>query len=138
MFAGKGKNLSTYLGKLGRFSRVVPRALQTGAPLCERVPVTICAHPPMTNMTVQLTTSFTLTTSTGTSTSTRALPNFDAICVLSLGTRDRSRLLPDHFAIQQLLCNVVIGLNPCEREDRQLVCFDVDISCKVENEGEYV
>ena len=92
----------------------------------------------MTNMTVQLTTSFTLTTSTGTSTSTRALPNFDAICVLSLGTHDRSRLLPDHFAIQQLLCNVVIGLNPCEQEDRQLVCFDVDISCKVENEGEYV
>ena len=138
MFAGKERNLSTYLGKLGRFSRVVPLALQNGAPLCEQAPLTICAHPPTTNMTVQLTTSFTLTTSTGTSTSTRALPYSDTIRVLSSGARDGSRLSPDRFAIWQLSCNVVVGLNPCKREDKQLVCFEVDISCKVENEGECV
>ena len=89
-------------------------------------------------MTVQLTTSFTLTTGTGTSTSTRALPYSDAIRVLSSGVRDGSRLSPDCFAIRQLSCNVIVGLNPCEWEDKQRVCFEVDISCKVENEGECV
>lgn len=58
----------------------------------------------------------------------RALPYADGICVLSSRARDGSRLSPDRFAIQRLSCNVVVGLNPCEREDKQLVCFDVDIS----------
>jgi len=58
----------------------------------------------------------------------RALPYADGIRVLSSRARDGSRLSPDRFAIQQLSCNVLVGLNPCEREDKQLVCFDVDIS----------
>ena len=58
----------------------------------------------------------------------RALPYADGIRVLSSRARDGSRLSPDRLAIQRLSCNVVVGLNPCEREDRQLVCFDVDIS----------
>ena len=58
----------------------------------------------------------------------RALPYADGIRVLSSRARDGSRLAPDRFAIQQLSCNVVVGLNPCEREDKQLACFDVDIS----------
>jgi dihydroneopterin aldolase / 2-amino-4-hydroxy-6-hydroxymethyldihydropteridine diphosphokinase / dihydropteroate synthase len=58
----------------------------------------------------------------------RALPYADGIHVLSSRARDGSRLVPDHFAIQQLSCNVIVGLNQCEREDEQLVCFDVDIS----------
>ena len=58
----------------------------------------------------------------------RALPYADGIRVLSSRARDGSRLAPDRFAIQQLSCNVIVGLNQCEREDEQLVCFDVDIS----------
>ena len=58
----------------------------------------------------------------------RALPYADGIRVLSSRARDGSRLALDRFAIQRLSCNVVVGLNPCEREDKQLVCFDVDIS----------
>jgi dihydroneopterin aldolase / 2-amino-4-hydroxy-6-hydroxymethyldihydropteridine diphosphokinase / dihydropteroate synthase len=58
----------------------------------------------------------------------RALPYADGIRVLSSRARDGSRLAPDRFAIQQLSCNVIVGLNQCEREDKQLVCFDVDIS----------
>ena len=58
----------------------------------------------------------------------RALPYADGIRVLSSRARDGSRLAPDRFAIQQLSCNVIVGLNRCEREDKQLVCFDVDIS----------
>ena len=66
----------------------------------------------------------------------RALPYADAIRVLSSRARDGSRLSPDCFAIQQLSCNVVVGLNPCEREDKQLVCFDVDISSIFASEPE--
>ena len=58
----------------------------------------------------------------------RALPYADGIRVLSSRARDGSRLAPDRFSIQQLSCNVIVGLNQCEREDKQLVCFDVDIS----------
>ncbi|KAH9990247.1 Dihydropteroate synthase [Russula compacta] len=58
----------------------------------------------------------------------RALPYADGIRVLSSRARDGTRLAPDRFSIQQLSCNLVVGLNPCEREDKQLVCFDVDIS----------
>ena len=64
----------------------------------------------------------------------RALPYADAIRVLSSRARDGSRLSPDRFAIQQLSCNVVVGLNPCEREDKQLVCFDVDITSALTSE----
>ena len=58
----------------------------------------------------------------------RALPYADGIRVFSSRARDGSRLVPDRFAIQQLSCNVIVGLNQCEREDEQLVCFDVDMS----------
>ena len=53
------------------------------------------------------------------------LPYGNAICVISSQAHDRSRLSLDRFAIWQLSCNNVIGLNPCEREDKQLVCFNV-------------
>lgn len=64
----------------------------------------------------------------------RALPYADAIRVLSARARDGSRLEPDRFAIQQLSCNVVVGLNRCEREDKQLVCFDVDMASALTSE----
>ncbi|KAH9000544.1 Dihydropteroate synthase [Lactarius hatsudake] len=44
------------------------------------------------------------------------------------GVLDGSRLAPDRLSIQRLSCNLIVGLNPCEREDKQLVYFDVDIS----------
>lgn len=58
----------------------------------------------------------------------RALPYADGIRVVSSRARDGSRLAPDRIAIQRLSCNVIVGLNQCEREDKQLVCFDVDMS----------
>jgi dihydroneopterin aldolase/2-amino-4-hydroxy-6-hydroxymethyldihydropteridine diphosphokinase/dihydropteroate synthase len=57
----------------------------------------------------------------------RAIPYADAVRVLSSRARDGSRLASEHFSIQRLACNVIVGLNPCEREDKQLVCFDVDV-----------
>ena len=58
----------------------------------------------------------------------RALPYADGVRVLSSRARDGSRLASERFSIQRLACNVIVGLNPCEREDKQLVCFDVDLS----------
>jgi dihydroneopterin aldolase / 2-amino-4-hydroxy-6-hydroxymethyldihydropteridine diphosphokinase / dihydropteroate synthase len=58
----------------------------------------------------------------------RALPYAEGIRILSSRARDGSRLIPDRFSIQRLSCNLVVGLNPCEREDKQLVYFDVDVS----------
>ena len=57
----------------------------------------------------------------------RATPYADAVRVLSSRARDGSRLASERFSIQRLACNVIVGLNPCEREDKQLVCFDVDV-----------
>ena len=58
----------------------------------------------------------------------RALPYAEGVRILSSRARNGSRLAPDHLLIQQLSCNLIVGLNPCEREDKQVVCFDVDIS----------
>ncbi|KAI0252819.1 hypothetical protein BJV78DRAFT_1281404 [Lactifluus subvellereus] len=58
----------------------------------------------------------------------RALPYAESIRILSSRARDGSCLVPDRFSIQRLSCNLVVGLNPCEREDKQLVSFDVEIS----------
>lgn len=58
----------------------------------------------------------------------RALPYADGVRLLSSRARDGSRLASERFSIQRLACNVIVGLNPCEREDKQLVCFDVDLS----------
>jgi len=62
----------------------------------------------------------------------RALPYADAVRVRSERARDgcERRLAPERFEIVRLACNVVVGLNPCEREDKQLVCFDVDVSTR--------
>jgi dihydroneopterin aldolase/2-amino-4-hydroxy-6-hydroxymethyldihydropteridine diphosphokinase/dihydropteroate synthase len=58
----------------------------------------------------------------------RALPYAEGVRILSSRARDGSRLAPDCLSIQRLSCNLIVGLNPCEREDKQLVYFDVDIS----------
>lgn len=59
----------------------------------------------------------------------RALPYADGVRVLSSRARDVPRLASERrFSIQRLACNVIVGLNPCEREDKQLVCFDVHLS----------
>ncbi len=62
----------------------------------------------------------------------RALPYADAVRVRSERARDgcSRRLAPERFEIVRLACNVVVGLNPCEREDKQLVYFDVDVSTR--------
>jgi dihydroneopterin aldolase/2-amino-4-hydroxy-6-hydroxymethyldihydropteridine diphosphokinase/dihydropteroate synthase len=61
----------------------------------------------------------------------RALTYADAVRVRSERARDGSRLAPDRFSIERLSCNVIVGLNQCEREDKQLVCFDVEVSTTV-------
>ncbi|KAF8262322.1 Dihydropteroate synthase-like protein [Lactarius quietus] len=58
----------------------------------------------------------------------RALPYAEGVRILSSRARDGFRLAPDRLSIQRLSCNLIVGLNPCEREDKQLVYFDVDIS----------
>ncbi|KAH8990743.1 Dihydropteroate synthase [Lactarius akahatsu] len=58
----------------------------------------------------------------------RALPYAEGVRISSSRARDGSRLAPDRLSIQRLSCNLIVGLNPCEREDKQLVYFDVDIS----------
>jgi len=65
----------------------------------------------------------------------RALPYAEGIRILSSRARDGSRLAADHLSIERLSCNLVVGLNPCEREDKQLVYFDVDISASHERES---
>ena len=65
----------------------------------------------------------------------RALPYAEGVRILSSRLRDGSRLAPDRLSVQQLSCNLVVGLNPCEREDKQLVYFDVDISASHELGG---
>ncbi|KAI0301294.1 Dihydropteroate synthase-like protein [Russula brevipes] len=70
----------------------------------------------------------------------RALPYADAVRVRSSRTRDGDgawSTVPDRLSIERLACNLVVGLNPCEREDRQLVCFDVDISTALEPESAF-
>jgi dihydroneopterin aldolase/2-amino-4-hydroxy-6-hydroxymethyldihydropteridine diphosphokinase/dihydropteroate synthase len=70
----------------------------------------------------------------------RALPYADAVRVRSSRTRDGDgawTTVPDRLSIERLACNLVVGLNPCEREDRQLVCFDVDISTALEPESAF-
>ncbi len=62
----------------------------------------------------------------------RALPYAEGVRILSSRVRDGSRLAPDRLSIQRLSCNLIVGLNPCEREDKQLVYFDVDISASHE------
>ena len=62
----------------------------------------------------------------------RALPYAEGVRILSSRARDRSRLAPDRLSIQRLSCNLIVGLNACEREDKQLVYFDVDISASHE------
>ncbi|KAH9167050.1 Dihydropteroate synthase [Lactarius sanguifluus] len=57
-----------------------------------------------------------------------ALPYAEGVRISSSRARDGSRLAPDRLSIQRLSCNLIVGLNPCEREDKQLVYFDVDIS----------
>jgi dihydroneopterin aldolase/2-amino-4-hydroxy-6-hydroxymethyldihydropteridine diphosphokinase/dihydropteroate synthase len=57
----------------------------------------------------------------------RALPYADAVRVRSERARDGSRLAQDRFSIERLSCNVIVGLNQCEREDKQLVRFDVEV-----------
>jgi len=61
----------------------------------------------------------------------RALTYADAVRVRSERARNGSRLAPDRFSIERLSCNVIVGLNRCEREDKQLVCFDVEVSTTV-------
>ena len=62
----------------------------------------------------------------------RALPYAEGVRILSSRARDGSRLAQDRISIQRLSCNLIVGLNPCEREDKQLVYFDVDISASRE------
>ncbi|KAI9513504.1 Dihydropteroate synthase [Russula earlei] len=70
----------------------------------------------------------------------RAVPYADAVRVFSSRARDDDGALrslsPDRLSVQNISCNVVVGLNPCEREDRQLVHFDVDVSTTVAREPE--
>ncbi|KAH9064580.1 Dihydropteroate synthase [Lactarius vividus] len=62
----------------------------------------------------------------------RALPYVEGVRISSSRARDGSRLTPDRLSIQRFSCNLIVGLNPCEREDKQLVHFDVDISASHE------
>lgn len=58
---------------------------------------------------------------------TRAMPYAESVAIHSRRLRTGARLQPDRFSLNKLACNLIVGLNPCEREDKQLVYFDVDI-----------
>ncbi|KAI0046781.1 Dihydropteroate synthase [Auriscalpium vulgare] len=58
----------------------------------------------------------------------RATPYADGVGILSTRSRDGSYLAHDCYFIEQLACNLIVGLNPCEREDKQVVHFDVDVA----------
>ncbi|KAH9034981.1 Dihydropteroate synthase [Lactarius pseudohatsudake] len=81
----------------------------------EHIFFTCCAFPEIQEMTVDVV-------------KPRALPYAEGVRISSSRARDGSRLAPDRLSIQRLSCNLIVGLNPCEREDKQLVYFDVDIS----------
>ncbi|KZV74986.1 Dihydropteroate synthase [Peniophora sp. CONT] len=55
------------------------------------------------------------------------MPYAESVSINSRRLRDGARLGPDRFLLNKLACNLIVGLNPCEREDKQLVHFDVEI-----------
>ena len=57
----------------------------------------------------------------------RAMPYADNVSITSHRSSSSARLRTDCFSLSKLACNLIVGLNPCEREDKQLVYFDVDI-----------
>ncbi|KAI0312716.1 Dihydropteroate synthase-like protein [Amylostereum chailletii] len=58
----------------------------------------------------------------------RASPYADAVGVAGRRRKNGTRVGPEHILLEKLACNLIVGLNACEREDKQLVHFDVDIS----------
>ncbi|KAI0060020.1 Dihydropteroate synthase [Artomyces pyxidatus] len=58
----------------------------------------------------------------------RALPYAECVGISSSRTRDGSYVGFNIFSIMQLSCNLIVGLNACEREDKQVVHFDVDFA----------
>jgi dihydroneopterin aldolase/2-amino-4-hydroxy-6-hydroxymethyldihydropteridine diphosphokinase/dihydropteroate synthase len=58
----------------------------------------------------------------------RALPYAGKVSITSRRKRNGERVYPDRYELGDLVCNLIVGLNPCEREDKQVVHFDVAIS----------
>ncbi|KAI0267364.1 Dihydropteroate synthase [Gloeopeniophorella convolvens] len=58
----------------------------------------------------------------------RALPYAEGVGIASTRSRDGARLGPDRYSIRQLSCNTIVGLNQCEREDKQLVHLDITLA----------
>lgn len=61
-------------------------------------------------------------------TKTRASPYAEAFLVQSTRKRDGTRIGRDIWGVKSLQCNLIVGLNACEREDKQAVHFDVEVS----------
>ena len=67
----------------------------------------------------------------------RALPYAKNVSITSTRVRDGSRVgIVDVLSLEQLSCNLVVGLNACEREDKQVVDFDVDIATESVEKGD--
>lgn len=61
-------------------------------------------------------------------TKTRASPYAEAFLVQSTRKRNGTRIGRDIWGVKSLQCNLIVGLNACEREDKQAVHFDVEVS----------
>ncbi|TFY79794.1 hypothetical protein EWM64_g4219 [Hericium alpestre] len=58
----------------------------------------------------------------------RALPYAAGVGIVSTRTRDGARVGADVYFLNRLGVNLIVGLNQCEREDKQLVEFDIEVA----------
>lgn len=58
----------------------------------------------------------------------RASPYAEGFGIQSTRRRDGTRVGRDVWTIEELKCNTIVGLNACEREDKQVVHFNIDLS----------
>lgn len=58
----------------------------------------------------------------------RASPYAEGFGIQSTRRRDGTRVGRDIWTIEELRCNLIVGLNACEREDKQAVHFNVGVS----------
>lgn len=65
----------------------------------------------------------------------RASPYAESFGIQSTRRRDGSRVGRDVWTIEELRCNLIVGLNACEREDKQVVHFNIDLS-RSRNDGD--
>ncbi|KAA1471926.1 Dihydropteroate synthase, partial [Dentipellis sp. KUC8613] len=68
---------------------------------------------------------------------TRATPYSDGVGILSTRARDGERCGPDVYILERLAVNLIVGLNACEREDEQVVHFDVELARDADHDNNF-